>query len=249
MNLLLQFGKYVHMDAAVSLSASASRALGMKVLPRPVRIVGVDTASDRSTELPADMGGERTDAQLIADSGNDPHSFMSVVQRHQRVLYGYLARRFGTELAEEITAETFTRAFAQRDRYNPDVADARPWLFGIASNILRSHARSEARRLRAYARSGVDPHGSIDEDSLAARADAEHLAPTLARALSKLSAADRDALLMFAWADMSYEEIADALNVPIGTIRSRLNRARRIMREALDSAPVVRDDAPDGTVR
>ena len=207
----------------------------MKVPGRTVRIVGVDTASDASTQLPADHSGQVTDAQLIADSEHDPNAFMEVVQRHQRVLYGYLARRFGTELAEEITAETFTRAFAQRDRYNREVVDARPWLFGIASNILRSHARSEARRLRAYARTGVDPHGSIDEDAATARADASHLGPTLARALAKLSAADRDALLMFAWADMSYEEIADALDVPIGTIRSRLNRARRIMRDALET--------------
>ncbi len=207
----------------------------MKDAARAVRIVDVNSNRGAITGTPA-TADTISDAELIAESGRNPDSFMELVHRHQRVLYGYLARRFGHELAEEITAETFARAFAQRDRYRSDMPDARPWLFGIASNILRSHARSEARRLRAYARTGVDPHGDLDEVAADARADALQLGPTLARALAKLSRADRDVLLMFAWAEMSYDEIAEALEVPVGTVRSRLNRARRVMRESLEDS-------------
>jgi RNA polymerase sigma factor (sigma-70 family) len=204
----------------------------------PVRIVGVDHSPHAAARAARTAGGNagswETDAQLIHRSLHDPDAFMDVVKRHQRVLYGYLARRFGPELAEEITAETFTRAFAQRARYNGAVEDARPWLFGIAANIARTHARSEARRLRAYARSGVDPDTGIAEDEAVARADARDLGPTLARALARLSEADRSVLLMYAWAEMPYEDIASALNIPVGTVRSRLNRARRVMREVID---------------
>lgn len=226
-------GKHTYMTAAGYAHSTPLRGIGMKDAAQAVRIGNVNSTRGASPDVPSPVD-TISDAQLIADSGQNPDRFMQLVQRHQRVLYGYLARRFGSELAEEITAETFARAFAQRDRYRADMIDARPWLFGIASNILRSHARSEARRLRAYARTGVDPHGDIDETAAAARVDAGQLGPTLARALAKLSAADRDVLLMFAWAEMSYDEISAALDIPVGTVRSRLNRARRVMRDSLE---------------
>src|SRR5688572_392037 len=92
---------------------------------------------------------EPTDAELIARSIDDPRAFMPLVERHQRVLFGYLARRVGRDIAEDVTSETFTRAFAQRARFDLTRDDARPWLFGIATNLLRNHARSEVRQLRA----------------------------------------------------------------------------------------------------
>lgn len=176
---------------------------------------------------------ESTDATLIVDSLKNPRAFMTVVQRHQRVLYGYLARRVGPDLAEDIAAETFTRAYAQRKRFDPAWSDARPWLFGIASNLLRTHARSESRRLRAYARAAQPDHATAEDDRAVARADAELTAPRLAAAIESLSEGDRDALLMFAWADMGYDEIAAALDIPTGTVRSRLNRARRLVQASL----------------
>jgi len=111
--------------------------------------------------------------------------------------------------------------------------DALPWLFGIATNLLRHHHRGEARRLRAYAR--LDRLADADDSfgGIEARLDAERAGPAIAEALMRLSAGERDVLLLFAWADLRYEEIAMALRIPIGTVRSRLNRARRRVRELI----------------
>jgi RNA polymerase sigma factor (sigma-70 family) len=171
---------------------------------------------------------------------------MPLVQRHQRVLYGYLARRIGRDAAEDVASETFTRAFAQRHRFDTDRDDARPWLFGIATNLLRNQARSEGRQLRAYQRHGVQDRSHDDVTESNARLDAGAQTGALARALEALKAGDREALLLFAWNDMSYEDIAEALEIPVGTVRSRLNRARRIVQEHLvsDDGGSVPGDAP-----
>ncbi len=176
---------------------------------------------------------EPTDAELIARSIDEPRAFMPLVQRHQRVLFGYLARRVGRDTAEDITSETFARAFAQRHRFDTTRDDARPWLFGIATNLLRNQARSEVRQLRAYQRHGVEDRSHDDHDASEARLDATAQSRVLAKALEQLKPGDREALLMFAWNDMSYEDIAESLGIPVGTVRSRLNRARRIVQEQL----------------
>lgn len=191
---------------------------------------------------------EPTDAELIARSLDDPRAFMPLVERHQRVLFGYLARRVGRDLAEDVTSETFTRAFALRNRFDTERDDARPWLFGIATNLLRNHARSEVRQLRAYSRHGVNDRTDDDHAASDARLDAVAQTPALASALEALKPGDREALLMFAWNDMSYEEIAEALDIPVGTVRSRLNRARRIVQEhlaAADSSDASRGNSSD----
>src|SRR4051812_30382438 len=115
---------------------------------------------------------EPTDAELIARSARDPRAFMPLVERHQRVLYGYLARRMGPNVAEELVSETFARAFALRDRFDTERPDARPWLFGIATNLMRNHVRSEVRQLRAYARAGADDVELTDDAATHARLDA-----------------------------------------------------------------------------
>ena len=177
---------------------------------------------------------EPTDAELIARSIDDPRAFMPLVERHQRVLFGYLARRVGRDTAEDVTSETFTRAFAQRHRFDTTRDDARPWLFGIATNLLRNQARSEVRQLRAYTRHGADDTSHDDHAASDARLDASSQTRELATALEALNPGDREALLMFAWNDMSYEDIAEALDIPVGTVRSRLNRARRIVQQHLE---------------
>jgi RNA polymerase sigma-70 factor (ECF subfamily) len=187
---------------------------------------------------PPDRGAEAdepTDAELIARSIDDPRAFMPLVERHQRVLFGYLARRIGRDLAEDVTSETFTRAFAQRHRFDLTRDDARPWLFGIATNLLRNQARSEVRQLRAYTRHGADDRSHDDHAASDARLDAAARTRELAAALESLNPGDREALLMFAWNDMSYEDIAEALGIPVGTVRSRLNRARRIVQQHLEA--------------
>jgi RNA polymerase sigma-70 factor (ECF subfamily) len=155
-----------------------------------------------------------------------PQDFTDVFDRHFPEIYGYLARRVGAGLGEELAQETFTRAFTGRGGYDADRQAVRPWLFGIASNILRRHARDQHRQFEAYSKVGHEPSGIPEHDAAIARADAAAALPVMARVLSGLDADQRDALLLFAWGDLTYAEIAEALDTPIGTVRSRLSRAR-----------------------
>jgi RNA polymerase sigma factor (sigma-70 family) len=177
-----------------------------------------------------------SDAEVIAASSREPLEFAAIFDRHYDVVHRYLARRVGSDLADDLAAETFTTAFDVRHRYDLSRPDARPWLFGIATNLVRHHRRSEARRLQAYARLDGPGQPFTAFDGIAARLDAERAGPAIAEALSRIPAGDRDALLLFAWADLRYEEIALALRIPIGTVRSRLNRARRRLRELLGAS-------------
>jgi RNA polymerase sigma-70 factor (ECF subfamily) len=146
--------------------------------------------------------------------------------RHFDAIHGYVQRRVGRSLADEIAAETFSRAFDRRRRYDTSRENARAWLLGIAANILRRHWRSERRRLAAYARSG-----GRDESELSGP-----LAAELAAAVKALPLREREPLLLLAWADLSYDEIAQALDIPVGTVRSRISRARaRLRGPQLDS--------------
>lgn len=158
-----------------------------------------------------------------------PEAFEELFELHFDAIYAYLARRLGPDLARDLASETFTRAFAARKRYESQRGEVRPWLFGIANNLLRRHYRDEERRLRALARIDAPEAGAPPEE------------PRLAEALDALSVEERDVLLLFAWADLEYAEIAEALDVPIGTVRSRLHRARAHVRAALE-----REEALDG---
>ncbi|MEV6521926.1 RNA polymerase sigma factor [Longispora sp. NPDC051575] len=163
-------------------------------------------------------------------SRDDPEYFAAVFDRHAVAVHRYLARRVGTGHADDLLGQTFLLAFEQRSRYDPDRADARPWLYGIATNLLRRHRRDEARLLRALA----EPAPCDPTEQIAARVDASGMSRRLAAALGRLTRADRDTLLLFAWAELSYEEISRALAIPTGTVRSRLHRARAQVRAALN---------------
>lgn len=144
---------------------------------------------------------------------------------HYDAIHRYLHRRVGAAIAEELAAETFAVAFATWKRYDPTRPLA-PWLFGIATNLLRRHWRDEERMLRAYARTGVDPAAATVEDEAIAAADAAASNRALALGLAHLRAQERDVLLLHAWAELTDEEIAVALGVPLGTVKSRLSRGR-----------------------
>ena len=159
--------------------------------------------------------------------------FATVFDRHYDAIHRYLARRVGPDLADDLAAETFTEAFDVRDRFDTTHPNARPWLFGIATNLLRHHYRSEARRLRAYARLDLPAPAADVFGEIETRLDAERAEPAIAAAVARLSVDERNVLLLFAWADLRYAEIAVALRIPIGTVRSRLNRARGRLRELI----------------
>jgi RNA polymerase sigma factor (sigma-70 family) len=174
-----------------------------------------------------------TDAELIARSRQHAEAFAEVYDRHAPQIYRFVARRLGDQAADDIVAETFLAAFRRRERYDLKHVDARPWLYGIAVNLIGKHRRSEVRMWRALARGGVDPIADGDTDEADDRLTASQSRPELAAAIAELNSADRHVLLLFAWAELSYEQVAVALQIPVGTVRSRLSRARRKVRESL----------------
>jgi RNA polymerase sigma factor (sigma-70 family) len=178
--------------------------------------------------------------------GVDPRpAFGRLFDAHAAALRGYLARRVGTEPADDLVAETFAVALRRRGSYRPELGTARSWLYGIATNLLRHHVRSEVRRLHAtarLARSG-EPRSLASHDSrVAERVDAQKRAAQLAGALARLSPADRDTLLLVSWAGLDPAEVAEALGIPPGTVRSRLHRIRRTLRA---TAPTIEEE-PNG---
>lgn len=186
------------------------------------------------------MQGRPNDAQAIRASLRDPNSFRDVFERHHDDVRRYLQRRAGADTGEELAAQTFEEAFRTRARFDPAYSDARPWLMGIATNLLRHHYRAEASRLRALERAAARA-STVAEDDPEARLDARVAAHVLARALQEMGRGERDIVLLYAWADLTYAEIARALHLPIGTVRSRLHRTRRRLREL---GPIA--DAIDG---
>ena len=178
-------------------------------------------------------GAGLDDAALIERSWHEPEAFATLYDRHAAPIHRFAGRRLGDQMADDVVAETFLAAFRRRKRYDLRRADARPWLYGIAANVIGKHRRAEVRMLRAFARTGADPVAAGHADLVDSRVCAAAVQRDLAAALAALTAGDRDVLLLIAWADLSYEETAAALGIPVGTVRSRLHRARRKVREAL----------------
>ncbi len=195
-------------------------------------------AAQSRIETPVDPAGSdpADDGAVIARSLHDPEQFAVVFRRHAPDVQRYVVRRLGAAAADDVVAETFLAAFRQRSAYQRDRPDARPWLYGIATNFIGRHRRAEIRQYRALARTGIDPVTEPFTDRVDARVSASGASRRLAAALAKLPTAHRDALLVVAWGDLTYEQAADALGVPVGTVRSRLSRARGRLRRALGDA-------------
>jgi RNA polymerase sigma-70 factor, ECF subfamily len=173
---------------------------------------------------------EASDAAVIAASLDDPAAFATIFDRHAAVLLRFLVRRVGPDAAEGLVGESFRIAFERRTRFDCSRANARPWLYGIATNVLAKHRRAEARRFAALARLPRPAADAVD-DQVIAQVDARELWPRVAATIAGLPEGERDALLLYAWEDLGYEDIAAALGIPVGTVRSRLNRARHRLRE------------------
>jgi RNA polymerase sigma factor (sigma-70 family) len=172
-----------------------------------------------------------TDAAAIAASLADPASFAPIFDRHAATVLRFLIRRVGPDAADGLVGETFRIAFERRASYDLDRPCARPWLYGIATNVLARHRRAEGRRLAALSR--LAGRAAVDTpaaEAAEARADALDLWPRVAATIAGLPPGERDALLLYAWEDLGYDDIADALGIPVGTVRSRLNRARTRLR-------------------
>ena len=190
------------------------------------------------------IGGDPADdGAIIERSLRDPEQFAAVFRRHAPHLHSYVARRLGVTAADDVVAETFLAAFRQRSAFRRDQPDARPWLYGIATNLIGRHRRAEIRQYRALARTGVDPLAEPFTERVEARVTASAESRRLVAALASLSARHRDALLLVTWGDLTYEQAALTLGVPVGTVRSRISRARETLRRALaDPDPLAPDD-------
>lgn len=172
------------------------------------------------------------DAAVIAESWHEPERFAEIFHRYYQEIHGYVTRRVGLDAADDIAADTFLAAFRQRRRFDPDRGSVRPWLYGIATNLIGLHRRAEKRFYRALAKTPTQNVVESHEERAADRVSAGSTGGALAGALARLSSGDRDVLLLIALADLTYEEVAQALGLKYGTVASRLNRARRKLREA-----------------
>lgn len=182
------------------------------------------------TDTPREVAAPR-DNELIARSLTDPDAFSGIFHRHFGSIHRYLARRAGTDAADDLASDVFTIAFGRRDGYNPDFGHALPWLYGIAGNLLHAHRRRLDRDAGLLARH-PRPEGPVPfEERVDTSLDARRRIRALERRLRRLPQADLDTLLLYAWEELSYPEIAEALQIPVGTVRSRLNRLRRKLRE------------------
>ncbi|MEU9393437.1 sigma-70 family RNA polymerase sigma factor [Streptomyces sp. NPDC048324] len=186
------------------------------------------------------------DAEVVAQSLEQPELFARLYDRYAPDIHRYAARRLGDGAADDITSDTFLIAFRIRSRYDRTRPNARPWLYGIAGNLIGKQRRAEVRALKALARTGHDPVTESWGASWVEDTDSRIAAQgPLAGALAALSAGDRHVLLLVAWAELTYQEVAEALDIPVGTVRSRLNRARRKVRTALGADPAFVSDTAE----
>ncbi|MEV0198659.1 RNA polymerase sigma factor [Nonomuraea sp. NPDC050691] len=172
------------------------------------------------------------DAGVIAVSLTDPEAFGELFRRHSPRLHAYIRRRLGPTLADDVVAEAFATAFRQRERFDGR-SEFAAWLWGIASKVIARHHRQETRMYRAFARTGVDPAEEGVAEPVDDRVAAAAYGPHLAKALASLSSQDRGAVLLLAWGELSYAEIAAALDLPLGTVKAKIHRARAKLRKAL----------------
>jgi RNA polymerase sigma factor (sigma-70 family) len=178
-----------------------------------------------------------TDCEIIVASRRRPELFEVIFERHYQAVFRFAAGRQGADEAADIASDTFIRAFDRRDRFRTDRENALPWLFGIAANVARERNRKRIRRLRMIRRSSIvfggdDSRFEVDATD---RLDAMSQSRALAGALSKLTEDEYQVLMLLAIADFSYSDIAESLSIPIGTVRSRIHRARNKMRELLEA--------------
>ncbi|TDE59734.1 RNA polymerase sigma factor [Nonomuraea mesophila] len=194
------------------------------------------------TRTPPEEMVEADDADLIRRSIDDPEQFAGLFDRYVEQIHRYVARRLGVQAADDVVAETFLTAFRCRAAYDHAQPLARPWLYGIATNLIARHRRDEERFLRALSRTGAEPPAEPMADAVIGRVAAQKEDRRLAGALTGLSRGDRDVLLLVALGELAYEEVAEALGIPVGTVRSRLHRARKKAKAALGTGHETRQD-------
>jgi RNA polymerase sigma factor (sigma-70 family) len=178
-----------------------------------------------------------SDAEIVRRStSGDANVFGELFWRHNGAVHAYMARRAGRQVADDLVAEVWLRAFRSRENFDLHYPDARPWLYGIARNVLSSHWRLQTKAPPFLAAAISDPWPELEEHLN----ESEHRAALL-KALDKLTNEEREVLLLVAWEQLSATAIALMLNVPASTVRNRLHRARMCMRSGLEGDVEVFD--------
>lgn len=207
----------------------------MKQESRKTRTPGAEADRVDGAAAVARSVRDSDDAAVVARSVRDPDQFAAIYERYFAEIYRYVAGRLGRDVADDLAAETFFVAFRKRARVDPARGRVRPWLYGIATILVGQHRREETRRYLALARAGRRVHASAEshDERVADAVAAERLGRQLATTLAGLGQGDRDVLVLAAISELTHQEIALALDIPYGTVGSRLNRARRAVRTAL----------------
>lgn len=181
-----------------------------------------------------DVADRRDDTAVLLRSRTEPDCFAVLFERYFADLHGYSSRRLGGTGGDDVASETFLIAFRGRTQFDPTRGTVRAWLYGIATNLIRMRQREEAQGYRAHGReAGRRPIESAYEERATDRLAAAAAGTRIVAALADLTVADRDALLLVVWGGLAHEEAAAALGIPVGTVGSRLHRARRQIRAAL----------------
>jgi RNA polymerase sigma factor (sigma-70 family) len=222
------------------LSATAGPFEGSAVLPESWALDGELLSPFGQYRLMSGTGASEstaTDAALISQSLVDPECFSLIVERHATSVFRYLASRVDRSSSEDLLSDVFEAAFRARQRYDSRYDDALPWLLGIATNVIRHHRRSDTRHA-SMVRRVTQLHGRTQEpsegvDAVVASAELNDQMQQMRRALAALDDKDREILVLSAGLGLRYEDIARALGIRVGTVRSRLSRARRRLRELL----------------
>lgn len=178
----------------------------------------------------------------------DSAAFSELFDDYADLIYNVAFRRTGSwEAAEEIVSMVFLEAWRQRATVTDQAGTIRPWLLGVALNLIRRHWRQTDRHRRATLRLAPDPTQGDHAADVSDRLDAEETMRRVLRRLEQLPEDQREVVQLWAWEELSYDEIAVVLDTPVGTVKSRLHRARAALLEAMDSHRAANPPEPDQT--
>lgn len=164
-----------------------------------------------------------------AAHGDGP-AFGQLFERHADRVYNHCFQRIGWDVATELTSVVFLEAWRRRREVRVTTLSILPWLLAVANNVVSQQRRTQRRHRQALARLPAVPASADHADDVAARVDDERTMQRILAVLAGMSEAEQDVLSLCVWSDISYEEAAAVLCVPVGTIRSRLSRARKRLR-------------------
>lgn len=181
-----------------------------------------------TTRTHAETAPPLDDAECIRESLERPDAFRALFSRHHARVRRYVVSRVGSQVADDVVADTFLAAFRARSRFDASRgSDALPWLLGVATRVLARHRDAERRWI---AQRGAETRSrSVPlrfEEEAGDRADAALASPLLAAALRQLPPREREPLLLHVLGELTYDEIGAALQLRPGTVASRISRGR-----------------------